>query len=172
LKEALVLNASYQPIRIIDWQKALILWFQGKVEILEFHDIEVHSPSQSFALPAVLRFKKFFRPYYAFGVKFSRRNIFLRDRFTCQYCCKIFAEKKLTLDHVIPLSRGGAHNWTNVVTACSKCNNKKGSMSLKEANLRLLKKPIQPKFLNQSEIPGMRSHLPENWIHYLNLKVE
>ncbi|NCN39704.1 HNH endonuclease [bacterium] len=167
MTQALVLNASYQPVRIIDWQKALILWFQGKVEILEFHEIEVHSPSQSFPLPAVLKFKKYFRPYFSFGVKFSRKNIFLRDKNICQYCCKKFPEKQLTLDHVIPLSRGGAHNWTNVVTACSACNNKKGAMSLKEANLRLLKKPIKPKFLQQGEIPGMKSHLPETWVVYL-----
>lgn len=170
--QALVLNASYQPVRVVDWQKAITLWFQGKVEILEYHDVEVRSPSVSFALPAVLRFKKYFRPYFSFGVKFSRKNVFLRDKNTCQYCYKTFPEKKLTLDHVIPVSRGGSHDWTNVVTACSACNNKKGALSLEQANLRLLKAPVRPTFLPSSgiNIPKGRSsrhQVPENWHNYL-----
>lgn len=159
-------------MRIVDWQKAVTLWFQGKVEILEFHSIEVSSPSVSFSLPAVLRFKSYFRPYFSFGVKFSRRNVFLRDKNTCQYCYRVFPEKKLTIDHVIPLSRGGEHNWTNVVTACGSCNNKKGSLSVEQANLRLLKVPIKPKHLPQSEIGGQRQTYPENWQIYLKIPIE
>ena len=151
----------------MDWQKAVTLWFQGKVEILEFHDIEIRSPSTSFALPAVLRFKSYFRPYFSFGVKFSRKNIFLRDKHVCQYCYQAFPEKKLTLDHVIPLCRGGRHDWNNVVTACSSCNNKKGSLSVEQANLRLLKKPVKPNVLPESDIQGARTQMPENWLVYL-----
>jgi 5-methylcytosine-specific restriction endonuclease McrA len=168
-----VLNSSYQPVRVVDWQKAVTLWFQGKVEILEYHSVEVRSPTVSFALPAVLRFKSYFRPYFSFGVKFSRKNIFLRDSNTCQYCYKEFPEKKLTLDHVVPICRGGPHDWNNVVTACSACNNKKGSLSLEQANLRLLKVPRKPKYLPSDEFSSAaREQVPENWQNYLKFSIE
>ncbi|NJM10320.1 MAG: HNH endonuclease, partial [Bdellovibrionaceae bacterium] len=130
----------------------MILWFQDKVEVLEFHTVSVRSPSRSYQLPAVIRLKTYHRPYLSLTVRLSRQNIFLRDNHICQYCYNKFTEKKLTVDHVIPLSKGGRHEWTNVVTACSQCNNRKGDKSPEKANLRLLKRPEKPRWLPNRDL--------------------
>lgn len=145
----------------------MILWFQGKVEVLEFHSIAVHSPSRSFQLPAVIRLKQYIRPYLSLSVRLSRQNIFLRDDHVCQYCYKKFAEKRLTIDHVVPLSKGGRHEWTNVVTACSQCNNRKGDKNLEVTNLRLLNRPEKPRWLPNRDLELEDNRLPSAWRPYL-----
>jgi 5-methylcytosine-specific restriction endonuclease McrA len=163
----LVLNSGYEPIKIVNWRKAIILWFQDKVEVLEFHTVTVASPSRTFRLPAVMRLKQYIRPYLSLSVRLSRQNIFLRDHHTCQYCRKKFSEKKLTIDHVVPLSKGGRHEWTNVVTACSACNNKKGDKSPEKVNLRLLSSPEKPRWLPNRELELEDNRLPSAWRPYL-----
>lgn len=145
----------------------MILWFQGKVEVLEFHTTTVNSPSRSYHLPAVIRLKQYIRPYFSLSVRLSRQNIFLRDNHICQYCYSKFPEKKLTVDHVVPLSKGGRHEWTNVVTACSKCNNRKGDKSPEKANLRLLANPEKPRWLPNRELELEDNVLPHAWRPYL-----
>src|SRR5271170_4772410 len=86
LSGALILNSGYEPIKVVNWRKAIILWLQDKVEVLEFHTITVHSPSRTMYLPAVMRLKQYIRPYLSLTVRLSRQNVFLRDEFTCQYC--------------------------------------------------------------------------------------
>ncbi len=152
---------------MVNWRKAMILWFQDKVEVLEFHKVTVSSPSRTFNLPAVLRLKQYVRPYLSMSVRLSRQNIFLRDNHICQYCYNKFSEKRLTIDHVIPLSKGGVHEWTNVVTACSKCNNKKGDKSPERANLRLLSRPEQPRWLPNRDLDLEGNRLPHAWRPYL-----
>ena len=100
--KALVLNASYEPLRIISWQKALMMWFQDKVEILEYHTAFARSVSTSFKLPSVLRLKTYIRPKRIDGVRFCRENVYIRDNYTCQYCAVKFPYKDLTIDHVLP----------------------------------------------------------------------
>lgn len=143
--KALVLDASYYPVQIIDWKKAMILFFTGRAEVVDYHDdVKVNSTNSSFKLPKVLRLytkiKKLTR------VKFNRSNVFFRDKFICQYCHQKFKAFELTLDHVVPRSKGGGTNWENIVTACHTCNNKKGSKSLQEFNFNLLTKPVEPKW--------------------------
>jgi 5-methylcytosine-specific restriction endonuclease McrA len=167
LSGALVLNSGYEPIKVVNWRKAMILWFQDKVEVLEFHTISVSSPSQTFRLPAVMRLKQYIRPYLSLSVRLSRQNIFLRDNHTCQYCYKKFSEKRLTIDHVQPLSKGGRHEWTNVVTACSLCNNRKGDKTPERANLRLLNQPVKPRWLPNRELELEDNRLPIAWRPYL-----
>ncbi len=145
----------------------MILWFQGKVEVLEFHTTTVSSPSRSYHLPAVVRLKQYIRPYLSLSVRLSRQNIFLRDNHTCQYCYSKFPEKKLTVDHVVPLSKGGRNEWTNVVTACSKCNNRKGDKSPEKANLRLLSTPEKPRWLPNRDLELEDNVLPIAWRPYL-----
>lgn len=145
----------------------MILWFQDKVEVLEFHRATVRSPSKSFQLPAVIRLKAYIRPYLSLTVRLSRQNIFLRDNHICQYCWQKFSEKKLTVDHVIPLSKGGRHEWTNVVTACSACNNKKGDKTLEKANMKLLNHPEKPRWLPSRDLDLDGNRLPDNWRPYL-----
>ena len=152
---------------MVNWRKAMILWFQDKVEVLEFHRVMVHSPGRSFKLPAVIRLKSYIRPYLSLSVRLSRQNIFLRDSHICQYCHQKFSEKRLTIDHVVPLSKGGRHEWTNVVTACSACNNKKGDKSLEKANLTLLTRPEKPRWLPNRDLDFEGNVLPDTWRPYL-----
>ncbi|MCB0340908.1 MAG: HNH endonuclease [Bdellovibrionales bacterium] len=162
------MNSGYEPVQIVSWQRAIILWLQGKVEVLEFHAESVQSPSHSFQLPSVLRLKQYIRPYITLGVRFSRQNVFVRDEFTCQYCRIRMNEKKLTLDHVIPLSKGGAHSWENVVAACSPCNNKKGDKTPQQAGFHLMKKPNRPNYLPTRDITHHRRQaIPDAWLIYL-----
>ena len=165
--KALVLNASYEPLRIVSWQKALILWFQDKVEILEYHSKFVKSVSATFNLPSVLRMKKYVRPKKIDGVRFCRENVYIRDQFTCQYCAVQYHPKELTIDHVLPASQGGPKNWTNVVTACRKCNQTKANRTPEKANMPLLKPVRAPAWLPvlQHEIPVDKA--PPSWKDYL-----
>lgn len=166
---ALILNAGYEPLKVVNWQKAIVLWLQDKVDILEYHSVQVRSASAKFKLPSVLRLRKYIRPNYSsVVVKFSRQNLFIRDNHTCQYCGNRFPEKILTVDHVKPVSKGGGHEWTNVVAACGPCNNKKGDMTPEQADMPLRKRPVQPKWLPSKEFSySKHSSCPDNWEPYL-----
>lgn len=107
------------------------------------------------------------RPYFSFRVRLSRQNIFLRDNHECQYCGKKVSEKKLTVDHVVPLSRGGRHEWENVVAACSSCNNRKGNKALEKTEMRLKRPPHRPQWLPIREFDFATGHLPLAWKIYL-----
>ncbi len=144
---ALVLNASYEPLRIISWQKALIMWFQEKVEVLEYHSAFVRSVTDSFKLPSVLKLKAYVKPKRIDGVRFCRENVYIRDAYTCQYCRIKFNYKDLTIDHVLPASQGGPKTWTNVVTACRSCNQVKANRTPEKAKMPLLKPPRAPSWL-------------------------
>jgi len=167
----LLLNASFEPLRVVHWQRAFILVFQEKVEILEAYGFLVRTVSHDYQVPAVIRLRRWVNlKRRAPIIRFSRSNLYARDEYRCQYCCVIFAERDLTLDHVIPVVKGGQKTWENIVTACLKCNQKKGSKLPPEAGLNLLKKPRAPRWL-----PGMfgqfrsRSNPPEAWEPYLQL---
>jgi 5-methylcytosine-specific restriction endonuclease McrA len=125
---ALVLNSSYQPVKLVSWQRALLLWFQGKVEVLEYHpsdEVTVRSAREEFQVPSVLRLKRFINHRRFTRVKFCRENVYRRDDYRCQYCGDEFNVKELTLDHVVPASKKGRKDWTNMVTACRRCNHRK-----------------------------------------------
>jgi 5-methylcytosine-specific restriction endonuclease McrA len=166
---ALILNSGYQPVKVVCWQKAIVLWLQGKVEVLEFHEQTVSSPSRTFLLPSVIRLKNYMRPYFSMTVRLSRQNVFIRDQLTCQYCLKQISEKRLTIDHVLPLSKGGQHEWTNVVAACSSCNNRKGNRTPEQANMRLLRAPVRPKWLPSHELDMRPERMPSVWEPYLKV---
>ena len=161
-----MLNCGFEPIKVVGWRKAMILWLTDKVEVLEYHATEVHSATRSFRLPAVMRLKTYIRPYLSLSVRLSRQNIFLRDDHVCQYCLNKFPEKRLTVDHVTPMSRGGRHEWTNVVTACSRCNNRKGAHTVADAGLTLARKPVKPRWLPNRDLAG--DALPDQWRPYLH----
>ena len=119
----LLLNATYEPLRVLNWQKAITLLWQGKVEVLEVYDRQIHGVSISIKLPAVMRLLKMVKIREAHrSVKFSRINIFTRDGFKCQYCRRKFKTEDLTFDHVVPIAKGGTKTWQNIVTACWACN--------------------------------------------------
>ena len=138
----LVLNQNYEPLNVCDVRRALVLIFGGKADMLEQRQQYLHTTDRSFQVPSVIRLRAFVRRPRP-RVKLSRREIFIRDRFTCQYCGGV--NKDLTVDHIVPRSRGGRHEWTNVVTCCKTCNHRKGSKSVQEARMVLASYPHEPR---------------------------
>jgi 5-methylcytosine-specific restriction endonuclease McrA len=145
---SLLLNASFQPLQVISWQRALQLFFSGKVEIVEASDQMIRSVSLTIRMPLVIRLLKFVPQRNRRNiVRFTRNNIFLRDQYSCQYCgCKP-PVSHLTMDHVVPVVKGGAKSWENIVTACRPCNLRKGGRTPEEAGMRLRLQPKQPVWL-------------------------
>lgn len=172
MERTLLLNATYEPLRIIPWQKAITLLCQGKVEVVEVYDREIHGVSVTFRLPSVLRLLRFIRVRGHHGVKFSRANIFARDGHRCQYCGKRHSLEDLTFDHVIPIAKGGGKSWENIVTACMECNRRKGGRTPHEAGLRLVRKPDRPRWRPVVTITLGIKQTPESWRDYLYWNVE
>jgi 5-methylcytosine-specific restriction endonuclease McrA len=144
----LKLDSAYKPIEIISWQDAISLVITGKAYVVESYETLIRSAKEAWKVPAVIVLKQFIKlEYLSFSC--TRKNILLRDDYTCQYCAKRFCSEKLTLDHVIPRSRNGQRSWTNIVAACQKCNQRKGNMLTHEVKMFPINKPIAPnrKFL-------------------------
>jgi len=159
---ALVLNAdytplSYYPLSLWPWQTAVKAVFLDRVDIVEEYAREVHSANFAMKLPSVIALKQYVRPsqYPAF----TRFNLFLRDRFQCQYCGSI---KDLTFDHVIPRAQGGRTTWENVATACAPCNLKKGGRTPKQAHMSLHMAPIRP---TSWQLQDQGRSFPPNFLH-------
>lgn len=170
LMQTLVLDMGYQPLNAVPLTKALRYIAKGKVEVLEeYVDYPIHPEWRA---PAVVRLTYWIRPHIK-RVKFSRQNVLARDRFRCLYCGERKPMRELTFDHVIPRARGGATNWTNIVTACFVCNCHKGSRTPKEAGMSLRKKPVQPKWLPIFSV-SMRNVLsvPPEWRDYWHIELE
>src|SRR5688572_1005483 len=142
MEQTLLLNATFEPIKIVSWQRAMTLWAQSKVEIIETHDREARSVSFTFKLPSVVRLLRFVRIRIRKDyVPFTRANIYARDKHQCQYCGKEFASEDLTFDHVIPSAQGGRKTWDNIVTACMPCNREKDARTPEEAGMVLIRVP-------------------------------
>jgi 5-methylcytosine-specific restriction endonuclease McrA len=141
----LVLNAGFEPMQFVSWEKALCLVISAKAEVVaEYHRV-VRTVSQSFKLPSVVRLKRYVELVARIGVvRCTRKNILLRDRCQCQYCGLQCRAQSATIDHVVPRSKGGKTTWTNVVVACDVCNRRKGSRSVEDAGMKLLRKPRRP----------------------------
>jgi 5-methylcytosine-specific restriction endonuclease McrA len=170
MSHALVLNASFEPLHVVTWQRAIQLLFQGKVEVVEESDHEIHTVRLTMKVPAVLRLLS----YVPLArkrqiVRFSRINIFLRDNHICQYCGHTFARHQLTLDHVIPIVQGGRKCWENIVTACKPCNQRKGGRTPTQASMKLIRKPKQPNWLPTANLHLGITKTPERWKIYLKL---
>ncbi len=146
METTLLLNATYEPLRILHWHKAVTLLWLEKVETLEVHDRRIHSASLSISLPSVMRLHSIIplRDRHR-AVKFSRVNIFTQDAYCCQYGTKVFESAELTFDHILPIFRGARKRWENIVTACWRCNNLKSGRTPKEVGTQLLKKPLRPR---------------------------
>ena len=143
-KKVLLLNQNYEPMSVVTAKKAIILLYLQKVEIIEARAQLVRSQYLALPLPSVVRLTCYVRVPKK-RVELNRGNVLRRDTYRCQYC----GTKKgpLTLDHVLPKTRGGADSWENLVCACVTCNNKKGNRTPDEANMILLKKPKKPNYL-------------------------
>jgi 5-methylcytosine-specific restriction endonuclease McrA len=172
MENTLLLNASFEPLKIIPWQRAITLLFSGKVEVIEEYSKEIHSVTFSIRLPSILRLLKYVKVRKTRVVKFSRANIYARDRHTCQYCGRASSTDELTFDHVIPVSRGGTKNWENIVTACIECNRRKGGQIPEEAGMRLIQKPVEPNWVPTLNVTFVFRNFPDSWRDYLYWNVE
>ncbi|GAB4128309.1 MAG: HNH endonuclease [Raineya sp.] len=142
--KVLILNQDYSAFTICSIQKAFILVYLNKADIVsESPQGGIKTVSRTFPRPSVIRLHKYVHLPYK-GVVLSRQNVFKRDNYQCQYCG---ATTDLTLDHVLPRSRGGKSSWTNLVTACKTCNSKKGDLTPEEAQMPLNRKPFKPSFI-------------------------
>jgi 5-methylcytosine-specific restriction endonuclease McrA len=137
----LVLNLNYQPINVCNVRRAFLLMFRGKAEMLTNGLGMVRTIDRSFESPSVIRLIHMVKLPFA-KRKLSKKEIFMRDRHTCQYCGE--KRKDLTLDHVVPRRQGGKQTWENIVSACIPCNHKKAGYTPKEAGMKLLKQPRAP----------------------------
>lgn len=170
MSHALVLNASFEPLHVVTWQRAIQLLFQGKVEVVEESEQEVRTVRLTIKVPAVLRLLT----YVPLArkkqiVRFSRINIFLRDNHICQYCGTLFGRHQLTLDHVVPIVQGGRKCWENIVTACKPCNQRKGGRTPSQAGMRLIRRPRQPNWLPTANLMVGVTKTPERWKIYLKI---
>ena len=166
LANTLLLNQGFEPIKVISWQRAISLLFLGKVEVIEEYEQDVRSVSLIIKVPAVVRLLRAFRRHSR-PVKFSRVNIYARDNYKCQYCSRKASISDLTYDHVVPRSKGGPTEWTNIVTCCYLCNRKKGGRTPDEAGMRLLAKPTQPNWVPAVAIRISLRSVPDAWQDYL-----
>jgi 5-methylcytosine-specific restriction endonuclease McrA len=165
----LLLNTTFEPLAIVSWRKAITLLFLEKVEVISEYDMEVRSVSKCIRLPAVIRLLRFVRSN-RLSARFSRKNVFLRDDYTCQYCGERFEARYLTCDHIVPKSRGGTTEWTNIVTSCVYCNLKKGDKLPEEVNMHPGKKPARPSGFHVLMLNVGIKVLPDYWRDYLFLK--
>lgn len=177
-KKCLVLNADYSLLGVIDWKRALIWSIQkSNIEIIDFYkDDYAIGVNKQYAIPAVVRSFQYVK-LYSHRVNFSRKNLFLRDNYTCQYCGNKPDIKDLTYDHIIPKSLWdnkyvSPTNWTNIVTACVDCNRKKGNKTPQQANMKLKEMPYIPnKSLKYLPINALlfriRSDIPKEWTTYI-----
>tara|TARA_Y100000590_G_scaffold311243_1_gene351656 strand:+ start:113 stop:667 length:555 start_codon:yes stop_codon:yes gene_type:complete len=162
---ALVLNAdfrplSYYPLSLCSWQDTIRSVFLDRVSIIESYEQEIRSPTISIKLPSVIALKDYVMPKRQ--PAFTRFNVFLRDNFTCQYCYKRFSANDLTFDHLVPRCMNGKTTWTNVVSACTNCNLKKGRRLVNNIDMKLLRNPKKP---NSIELQNNGRNFPPNYLH-------
>ena len=162
----LVLNASYEPINVCAARRAIVLVLKGVAMAEEVNGHVMHSTRVAMRIPSVIRLLEYRRiPHQTRAL--SRKNILLRDRNTCQYCGLILPSSDLTLDHVIPRSRGGASTWENLVACCHDCNREKGNMLPHEAGVKLMREPRPFTLHTSRHIMRMMGRSDAKWRKYL-----
>jgi 5-methylcytosine-specific restriction endonuclease McrA len=166
-RKVLILNQDYSPLTICSVQKAFILVYLSKAELVAgAGGYLLRSVTATYQMPSIIRLFKYVNLPYK-GVVLSRQNIFKRDNGRCQYC---FTSEELTLDHVMPKSRGGKSTWDNLITACKKCNSKKGDFTPQEAGMPLAQSPYKPSFV--VFLRDFSGNIEETWKPYLSKKMK
>ncbi len=157
----LKLDASWRPIEIIPAEKGFSMVYTGRAQPVENY---THGPCARFLFPSVIVLKNYVQKN-RIRMSPTRKNIYWRDKYTCQYCSGQFKYKQLSLDHVVPKSRGGDRGWLNLVTCCLDCNQKKGNKTPSEASMRLINIPYVPK----ASIIDFYHHIevPEKWLNFI-----
>ena len=142
--KVLKLDSSYRPIQVIDWTEAITMVFTGRAKVVEYRDgCYAHSASDKFQIPSVISINRYVKQARV-TLRVSRRNLFIRDDYTCQYCSVRFPKGTLTIDHVTPKSAGGPKTWENIVTACRRCNQKKADHLPRDVGMFPKKTPRAP----------------------------
>lgn len=164
-QKTLLLTPYYLPIKILRWQDAIKMRYEGTADVVVEYDDIVSSPSVSWQVPAVIRLRRMPRPNRR--VKFSRMNVYERDAWTCQYCGERKPERDLSFDHVVPRAAGGRTEWDNIVTSCRPCNTRKANKTCDESGMWPLRAPRKP-----ASLPMTRPHIevvsaPEQWRAFL-----
>ena len=163
MERVLVLNASYEPLNVCSLRRAHVLVWKGKAEILEHFEKPIRSATTSFERPHVIRLVTYVRVPRGVTKRISRRVLFARDGWKCVYCGS--EGHRLTLDHVVPRSRGGTSVWENVVTSCAPCNHTKGDRMLEETSMTLRTTPRPPTPVLFIRLAA--EHIPDVWRTYL-----
>jgi 5-methylcytosine-specific restriction endonuclease McrA len=162
----LVLNSTYEPIHVTAVRRALVLMLKGVAQMEETGPARVHSPREALPVPSVIRLLSY-RHIPQQTRALSRKNILLRDRYTCQFCAKQFSSSELTLDHVLPRSRGGPTSWENLVACCYECNNRKGDRTPEEAGIQLERRPRPFTLHTSRQLMRLMGRHDEKWRKYL-----
>jgi 5-methylcytosine-specific restriction endonuclease McrA len=161
----LVLNQDFSPLMVCSVERAFVLVYLNKSELVRpANGYKIRSITRAFPMPSVIRLNRYVNAPYK-GVNLTRQNIFKRDNFECQYCG---TRKDLTLDHVIPSSKGGQHTWSNLVTACKRCNSLKGDRTPNEADMTLHRKPHKPSY--SLFLRELSDHQGNEWDDFLMRK--
>jgi 5-methylcytosine-specific restriction endonuclease McrA len=145
--QVLVLNATYEPLSVVSVKRAVVLLLKEKAELIEAAEARLRAENFSIPRPLVIRLVYFVKIPRRMSLPVTRRTVLARDNFTCQYCGDVPPRQKLTIDHVLPRSRGGKTTWENVVVACQRCNGRKGNRTPVEANMKLFTEPKRPQYL-------------------------
>lgn len=163
MHRSLVLNATYEPLCVVSGRRALVLVLTGKAEVMHATDERMRSERLDVHLPSVVRLRYFVRVPYQRRAALSRRAVFLRDDHRCQYC----GRRAESIDHVVPRSKGGRHEWENVVAACRRCNAVKRDRLLEDTTMHLRRRPEAPRQL--SWVAVAVSQVPDAWTPYLDM---
>lgn len=166
-RRTLLLTPWWLPAKVLRWEDAVKMIYEGTADAVVEYDEEIRSPSVTWKMPAVIRLRKLARERYRNAIRFSRINVYVRDGFTCQYCGKRFAASHLSYDHVVPKSAGGRRSWTNIVTACKPCNLRKANRTCDDAGMWPIQSPRQPSRLPQVGPLIDPATAPEEWQDYL-----
>ena len=165
--QTLILSEGYEPIQPITWQRAMTLWFAGRVDIVERYQTEVIRTAHSdLPMPAVVRLNRG-GGRVARKVRFSKRHVYLRDKRACQYCARELILTEATLDHVVPRCQAGRTSWENIVLACMTCNQAKGPRTPVQAGMPLRTRPTRPRSLPLWQGVTFRQGMPSAWRAWL-----
>lgn len=162
MTRALVLNVTYEPLCVVPGRRAAVLVLDDKAELVHVSGTELHSERLSLAVPSVIRLRYFVKVPFHKRVPLNRRAVFARDEHECQYC----GHPAESIDHVVPRSRGGMHDWENVVAACRPCNLRKGDRLLQEISMSLRRSPAVPRQLTWVMVSV--GQVPSLWEPYLS----
>ena len=163
--QVLVLNASYEPLSVVSVKRAVVLLLKEKAELVEAAEAYLRAEKFSIPRPLVIRLVYYVKIPRRMSLPVTRRTVLARDHYTCQYCGTVPPRQKLTLDHVLPQSRGGKTTWENVITACQKCNGRKGNRTPDEARMALLSVPQRPRYLAIAALGNLEAR--QAWNKYM-----